>query len=445
MKNPWILPATALAVGAFVGALGGFIAGKTSSPADVADKAEESPQQRTRSQGRPATAGNESKRSGTRAKSTDEIYRAPGQSNRIQALADFYSGLSPAQLAAEAAKLEDLPMSERMVASFLLFGKWAETDPLAALAYTSKMGIGGNFVKSTILQSWASVDPAAAAKYYSENARDFGMMGGGPVGGSNGAGTIAGEWARQDPVAAMAWASTLSGSDKSSAMGAVVREVAASDPAKAWGMVATMDKNSQGRAYDDIAAKWGSKDFTQAEAMIRSLPADHPASALASAISSLSKSDPKTAAAKAAAMPAGNDRISAVADVAQNWSCESPKEAAAWLVEQGEDAANSRNGIGSVVSIWVSQDPKGALAFVNSQPEGAVRDSAALAYVMSNSKAAPAESIKVAETISDEDNRNRAVMITAGRWLQEDRAAANDYIQNSDDFSDEEKAEAAER
>jgi hypothetical protein len=426
--------------------VGGFLAGKNTSPA-AAETTESAPTQRTRSQSRPEVAGNETKRSGTRARSTDEIYRAPGQTNRIQALMDFYAGLSPEQLEAEAGKLDDLPMSERMVASFLLFGKWAETDPLAAMAYTTKMGFGGNFVKPTILQSWASVDPAGAAKYYMDNPREFaamGMMGGGrgPMGGGNGASTIASEWARQDPQAAMAWASTLTGNDKGSAMTAVVREVANSDPSKAWGMVATMDKESQTRAYEDIAGKWGSKNFTEAEAMISTLPADQQAAAMSSAIAGLSKSDPKLAAAKAAAMPAGEDRDDAISTVARNWSRESPKEAATWILTQSDDEAKS-DAIGEIMPNWVSQDEKGALSFITAQQPGAVRDRAAASYVMTNRTGSPAEVIKIAESITDEDSRNQSIRVSAIRWMQEDAAAANTYIQSSDAFSDEMKTRAA--
>jgi hypothetical protein len=420
MKNPWIFPAAALAIGA----LGGFLAGKNTSPADAAAK-EEASGPRTRSQNRPETASNDSKRSGTRARSTDEIYRAPGQNNRIQALMDYYAGLTPEQLEAEAAKLEDLPMSERMVASVLLFGRWAETDPIAAMAYTGKMGFTGNFVRPTVLQSWASIDPAGAAKYYTENARDFmgmGMMGGGrgPMGGGSGASTIAGEWARQDPAAAMAWANSLTGPDKASAMGSVIREVANGDPAKAWGMVATMDQDSQTRAYEDIAAKWASKSFPDAEAMIRALPADQQNAAMASAISSLSKSDPKLAAAKAAAMPEGDDRNEAISTVARNWSRDNPKEAATWAMTQG------------------------ALAFLNGQEAGAVRDSAASAYVMNNRTGNSAEVLKVAESITEKDARERAVRVSAMRLISEDPVAGNTYIQGSDLFSDEMKTRAAE-
>src|SRR5690606_9072733 len=113
------------------------------------------------------------------------------------------------------------------------------------------MGFAAVFVRPTILQSWASVDPENAAKYYSENPREFSMMGGGR--GQNGAASIAAEWAKQDPQAALAWASSLNGDDKNRAMTSVVREVALEDPKKAAELAQGMAPGERGDAYGSIA------------------------------------------------------------------------------------------------------------------------------------------------------------------------------------------------
>jgi len=441
MKNPWIFPAAAL----ILGALGGFLAGKntTSSGTTASD---ETPAQRSHSTSRSAASTSEAKR-GSRARSIAEILHSPGQTDRIQALINYYSGLTPAQLEAEAAKLEDLPMSERIMASFLLFGKWAETDPTAAMAYTQKMGMTGNFVRPTVLQAWASKNPEDAAAYYSTNSRQFammGMMGGrGPGGGGGGgASTIATEWARQDPSAAFAWAGTLTGSEKGSAMSSVIGEIASSDPRKAAGMVASMDAASQGSANDDIARKWGSQSFTDAEAWVRSLPADQQASAMASAIAGLSKDNPQLASEKIAALPVGDDRNSAVSTLALNWSRQDPAAAAAWLLQQNDPAAAS-GAMREVMPNWVNQDPAAALAYVNTQQPGEVRDSAASAYIMSNSKTAPADLVALATTITDDNSRSRSLSVATMRWIQEDPTAAKDYVQSSDAFTADQKARVA--
>lgn len=441
MKNSWVFPATALAIGA----IGGFLAGQNTSPPADPGKPETS-LTRVRSQSRNETTGSESRRT-SRIRSTDEAYRTPGQSNRIQTLMDFYAGLTPEQLEAEAAKLEDLPMSERIIASFLLFAKWAETDPTAAMAYTGKMGMTGNFVRPTVLQSWAGTDPEGAAKYYSENPREFAMMGmmGGGRGGMSGGGAsvIAGEWAKQDPAAAMAWATSLSGNDKGSAMTGVVREVANSDPAKAWNMVGSMDEDSQSRAYREIAAKWGATDFSEAERQIATLPADQQAKAMSAAVEGLAKSDPKQALAKLSSIPAGESRDSATRAVVESMSRDNARDAAAWVLASADESAKGE-ALQAVMPNYVSQDPGGALELVNKLPAGEIRDDAASSYVFNNRTAPPAELMKVAETITDEQSRTRTQTVTAMRWMAEDSKAANAYIQSSDSFSEEAKARAAE-
>ena len=430
MKNPWILPAATL----LVGAVGGYISGKNTAPAEDTASAENSAR-KTRSSNRPDSSAAESsgKRS-NRPSDTAEIGRMPGNSNRIQALMDFYAGLSLDQLEEEARKLEGLPMNERIMASFLLFGRWAETDATAAMAFSNTMGFTGMFVRPTILQSWASVDPANAAKYYASNPREFammGMMGGGrgPMGGQGGASIIASEWARQDPAAALAWANGLT-TEKSQAMNAVVGEVAKTDPKKATEMLAGMGTEGLGDAYRSVAAQYGASNFSEAQAWVRTLPADEQARALASAIGGLSNKDPEAAARQVETMEAGDAKDDIVSDVVEDLARLSPQSAADFLKKQESEEAQ-RDGMRELMPAWVAQNSAAALTFANSYPQGDVRDSALQAYVWSNNSAPPAELVKVAETITDEGDRNRTLGIAAARWMQEDAESAKAYVQQS--------------
>ena len=426
------------------GAAGGFLTGKNSTAGEPTVEAEESTQ-RTRSSPRsdgssPAANSKKTRASGT---STDQIARMPGNSTRVQALLDFYAGLTPEQLAEEASKLDGLPMGERMMASFLLFGRWAEVDPTAAMAFSNTMGMAGGFVRPTILQSWASVDPANAAKYYTENPREFAMMdmmGGGrrgPMGGQGGSSIIAAEWARQDPAGALAWANSLA-SGKNEAMTAVVGEVAKTDPRKAAEMIANMDPEQRREAYRSVAAQYGAFDFSEAQTWIRTLPADDQQRALASAIEGLSSKDPAAAAKQVSAMPDGDDKNRLIGDVVRDLARKDTQAAEDFLKEQTSEEA-LRDGMRELMPALNERNPIAALAFVNSYPPGPVRDSAAQAYVWSNNTGEPAELVKVAETIADEGDRNRTVGIAAMRWMREDPAAAKAYVEASTNLSDDAK------
>jgi hypothetical protein len=436
MKNSWIIPAAALVVGV----AGGYIFGKNSTPGGDST-ATENAVRRTHSSARSENPPAEpSGKRAVRSTSIDEILRKPGNSDRIKALLDFYAGLTPGQLEEEARKLENLPMNERIMASILLFGRWAEKDPTAAMAFSNTMGFAGGFVRPTILQSWASVDPANAAKYYASNPREFammGMMGGGrgPMGGQGPASIIAGEWARQDPAAALAWADSLT-TDKSQAMNSVIGEVAKTDPKKAAAMLASMAGTDKSDAYRSVAAEYGALNFTEAQTWIRTLPAEDQTEALASAIGGLSNNDPQAAATQVALMAAGDAKDGAIAEVVGDWARMNPQAAADFLRQQ-DSAQAQQDSMRQLMPAWVAQNPAAALAYANTYEAGDVRDSALQSYVWSNNMAEPAALVTVAESMTDENDRTRTIGIAAARWMREDPTAARAYIQQSTALSDD--------
>lgn len=436
MKNTATIGIAAM----LVGAAGGFLAGK-SGGSDESAKAAADAALETKTRVRAGAAAGESSAK-QRNRSMDEILREPGQLARMQSLMDLYSGMDASQLEAEAAKLDSLPMAQRIMASFLLFGRWAEVDPQGALAHANTMGMGGMFVRPTILQSWASVDPANAAKYFSENPREFAMMGGfggggrGP-GGESGASVIAAEWAKLDPEAALDWANGLEGRDKSSALNSVISEMAVQDPSKAAQVAATLSGDDQARAYGEIASKWASSDFAAAESWIQSLPVDSRDRAMSEALQTLALTDPQGAAAKLAGIPAGNDYDRAMADIAGAWARTDAASAAAWIAQQ--DPEDPDDAVRSVIPTWASQDSAATLSWIGNLPQGELRDEATQTFVWSNRSADPQQSIQLAESISDERSRERSINIAAMRWMQEDREAATSYIQESTSLSEEAK------
>jgi hypothetical protein len=427
MKSSSLITAAAL----LAGAAGGYLVGKAGQPAPEAARSA-GPMLETKSQPRGgAPTGTEAGRGRPRA--MDDILREPGQLARMQSLMDLYAGMDASQLEAEAAKLDALPMAQRIMASFLLFGRWAEVDPTGALAYSNTMGFGGMFVRPTILQSWASVDPANAAKYFTANPREFAMMGGfggrGPGGGESGAGVIAAEWAKLDPEAALAWANGLEGRDKSGALGSVIREMAVKDPAKAAAVAATLSGDEQTRAYGEIAGKWAGRDFAAAESWIQSLPAEARGRAMSQALESLAGSDPEGAAAKVTDIPEGRDRERAIENIAGPWARKDPAAAAAWVA--GQSLADPQEAIRPVIATWANQDSGAALDFIRQQAPGALRDEATSTFVWSNRSGDPRESMQLAESITDERARERSVGVAAMRWMQEDRDAATSYLLQS--------------
>lgn len=420
-----------------IGGAGGFIVGNAGG--DDEEKAAVSAANagvKIRRDGRDAGEGPAPRRD--RVGSLQAAMREPGQGARIQALMDLYAGMSAAELEEEAAKLDGLPMGDRILASMLLFSRWGEVDPIGALEHTNTMGMGGMFAKPTVLRSWASVDPVNAAKYFTDNPSEFATMGRGRgPGGSDGAEVIAREWAKLDPNAALEWANSLDGRDKSSALVSVVSEMATGDPAGAAALAAGFGEEEQSRAYREIAEQWARQDFSEAEAWIATLSGEAKQGALGSAIEVLAVNDPQGAAAMLAQMESGRSKDRAVVDVAEAMASEDPAKAAEWLI--GQETGDMDDAMRRVMMNWVGQDSASALSFVESQPAGEARDTAASTYLWMNRDGDPQQSIALAESISDDGDRNRAIGMTARRWMSEDEAAATAYVQQSTALSDEAK------
>lgn len=429
MKNILPIAASCLLAGGAIG----YIAGNTSSGDDASAMAD-SKSPATSSSSRTGS-GSSSSGQGSKAnkpQTYQEVVAQPGQTARLQALVDLYSGLSSEEFATEAGKLGDLPMNERILSSYFLFAAWAEVSPYDAFDHAKTMGMAGNFVRPTILQSWAATDPKGAAQYYESNKSEFSMAGvmGRGRGGSSGAGTIAEEWAKQDPEGALVWAKSLEGRDSEQATIKALSQIATTDPERAASLTVGLEGKALADANKTIAEEWAKSDWSQTESFINGLPADQQAEALGAAVRTLANSDPSLAATKALEIPAGEGREGAIESVAKSMARENPAEAAEWVVSNGGEQAQ-REAMRDIMGSWVNEDANAAKSWAVEQPEGAIRDAAVSNFVMSDSAGSPAENIALAETISDQGSRGWAIGMTTARWMGEDSAAATQYLETT--------------
>jgi hypothetical protein len=441
MKNLIAIAGACLLTGGAIGYIAGNQKGDSRSSSDESSSSGSqtvsSNSRRARNSG--GDLGSDDRSRTSRPRTLEEVANTPGQTARIQALMDLYSGLSRDEFPGEADKLNDLPFNERILNAYVLFAAWAEVAPYEAFDHAkTKMGRTGMFVRPTILQSWAASDPKAAAEYYSANKSDFvmmGMMGRDRGGSGSGAATIAGEWAKQDPEGALAWARSLEGTEGADASVRAISQIAATDPQRAATLTNGLEGRSLTEANRNIASEWARSDWGAAENFINSLPADQQGDAMGAAVRSLASEDPTLAASRVLEIPEGNARDEAIETVAESMAREQPAEAAQWVTENGNENAQ-REAMRDIMSNWVSQDPGAARDWAVSRPEGAVRDAAVSSYVMNDSNGSPAENIRLAETITDERSRGWAVGMTTMRWMSEDREAATNYIRNSDMIDD---------
>ncbi|HSP41605.1 MAG TPA: hypothetical protein VLO11_01935, partial [Luteolibacter sp.] len=173
----------------------------------------------------------------------------------------------------------------------------------------------------------------------------------------------------------------------------------------------------------------------EAQAWIRTLPADQQAAALAAAIEGLSQNDPAAAAYQLAQMQDGEAKSEATAQVIGDWARVDPAAAADLLRKQSDEEAQ-RDGMRQLMPAWVGKDPAAALEFATSYEPGPVRDSALQSYVWSNQTAEPSQLVRVAESIGDEGDRSRTLGMAAARWMRESPDDARAYIQQTESLSD---------
>ena len=375
-----------------------------------------------------------------------EILSEPGQTSRIMSLLEYYSDLDPSQFESEVQKLQGLPMSQRMLAMNLLFSRWAENDPKGSWERSQQMGFPEMFMaRAGAVSGWAASNPEALAQEYSNNPDEFGMGPGGRGQGDTAA-MIAGEWAKQNPEAALKWAQTLDDREAADAISGVFSELSQQDPQEALRMAATLDDNARGDAYESIAASWAISDYAAADQWINSL-SEGQGKVRFAAIESLANASPSQAARETTKLPAGEERDELVAEVSREWARQDAPAAFEWLTESGSEGA-VEEGIGRVVGALSREDPERVLDYIDSQDAGEVRDNAVQGYVYGNRDAPVAEKIRLAETISGEDDRQRAVTRVAYEWAREDPEATLQYLETTDSIGEDSReriAEMAER
>ena len=393
-----------------------------------------------------AGSGNSAPRAARSSGGLREILSEPGQTSRIMSLLEYYSDLDPSQFESEVQKLQGLPMSQRMLAMNLLFSRWAENDPKGSWERSQQMGFPEMFMaRAGAVSGWAASNPEALAQEYSNNPDEFGMGPGGRGKGDTAA-MIAGEWAKQNPEAALKWAQPLDDREAADAISGVFNELSQQDPQEALRMAATLDDNARGDAYESIAASWAISDYAAADQWINSL-SEGQGKVRFAAIESLANASPSQAARETTKLPAGEERDDLVAEVSREWARQDAPAAFEWLTESGSEGA-VEEGIGRVVGALSREDPERVLDYIDSQDAGEVRDNAVQGYVYGNRDAPAAETIRLAETISGEDDRQRAVTRVAYEWAREDPEATLQYLETTDSIGEDSReriAEMAER
>ena len=110
-------------------------------------------------------------------------------------------------------------------------------------------------------------------------------------------------------------------------------------------------------------------------------------------------------------------------------------EAMSWIMTNG-NAADQEEAVGEVMNSWVGQDRNGALEWISGQQAGEVRDEAVQSFIFNDHSQTDGSTLAIAESISDEGARQRAVGVATFRWITNDQDSAMNYLQSSEVLDD---------
>ena len=371
-----------------------------------------------------------------------KILNAPGQMGRMEALLGFVKTLDAEGVEAALPFVRGMGRGgDQFMSMGLLMGRYAEIDPERALTYVGKQGgMERGFGTSSILRTWAASDPRAAADYLTNN-----------VLGSGGddwmlrrtAGSLASEWAKQDSDAALAWATGLPDEVKGDAMNNIVEQLTSQDPLEAAKVAMGFEGEQRERSMRTIADQWSRNEPEDAVKWAESLTIEGKTEAIEEAVENWVRKDTDAAVAYMDNMDQG-ERDDIMKEVVEQWGrkgAESQPAAADWVAAQPEGKGKV-DATGEIVGQWMRSDAEAASTWLGEQPEGDAKDRGISALLRDRSvREDPELAVAWADSISNQEMRSEQVERSARSWLASDRAAALEYLEQSNSLSAEQKTE----
>ena len=371
-----------------------------------------------------------------------KIINAPGQLSRMEALLGFVKTLDAEGVEAALPVVRGMGRGgDQFMSMGLLMGRYAEIDPERALTYMGEQsGRERDFGTSSILRTWAATNPRAAADYLTNNVLNSGgddwML-------RRTAGSLASEWAKQDSDAALAWATGLPDEVKGDAMNNIVEQLTSQDPLEAAKVAMGFEGEQRERSMRTIADQWSRNEPENAVKWAESLTIEGKTQAMEEAVENWVRKDTDAAVAYMDNMDQG-ERDDIMKEVVEQWGrkgAEAQPEAAEWIASQPEGKGKV-DATGEIVGQWMRSDAEAASTWLSEQPAGEAKDRGIASLLRDRSvREDPEAAVAWADSISNLEMRSEQVERSARSWLASDRAAALEYLEQSNSLSAEQKTE----
>lgn len=248
-----------------------------------------------------------------------------------------------------------------------------------------------NRLMAALLERWSSVDPAAAARFL-DRLGDTNLA-------DSASNTIAFAWGSLDPPSALTW----------------------------------MEKTNHANQSDlfmEIINGWARIDSAAARAYLTQ-HADHPGAKAAaeSMVDQLVADDPNQAVTWVNSLPSRQTKIAAEERLALSWAATDPATAAHWA--EALPKSDQASVIPPLAGAWATQDWAATRRWIGTLSSD-LRDQA-ISYAIGNSlsNVAPTETLPLAMSMSDRDQRMRTVASVIRGWAASDRQAAETWLRTS--------------
>jgi hypothetical protein len=302
----------------------------------------------------------------------------------------------PAEATSHAMSLPD-GMKRNQALTYLARG-YAESDPQGALAWAKSLPRASeslNLVR-TVISGLAERDPQAAlVMAQQESPREQrGLLS-----------SIAQNWMSSDPDSAVAWIKTLPND--------ATRQQCISYASfyAAWGgpgenltqLMALLPKGkTRTESLDNVSRYLGWSDPEASLAWAKTLPQEDQDVVIARLSSSLADSDPKKAAALAAALPLTANSVNALTEVASQWANKNPEEAIAWAATLETEKAR-QDATAAALTQWADIDPQKAANASASLADENARRAAREKIAATWAQKSPAEAERWAASLPEAD------------------------------------------
>lgn len=321
----------------------------------------------------------------------ESIVRSENALDRSRAMLAWIDSLAPDEFEAAVARFRSLGITgARMGEYAMLLTAWAEIDPTAALAYTTKNTRGG-MATGTVLAAWAS----------------------------------------RDPESAIAWAeANHEGDDANPYMVGIIRSIAATNPTRATELLQKMPfSNERGEALTAMIPHLLKMGSESAKQWISALSDERLRDgATARFAEEMAKTDPAGTASWLLAN-LGEASTRSVDEVFGEWAKTDKAAAMDSFGKLPEGAARTRALRGLVIN-EAGNDPQAAATLMNTYPAD-VDDRLVLHFVWNSFDKAPEVALTQVSKIRDQDMQSRMYSRALGSWLDDDQAAAQSWINSA--------------